>query len=176
MQSLALFRPASSLSTRRVALITLLNVMFLVVAFCTTGANADGFNAKKISWVPWEKALATAKRVDKPVMMLVHKTWCAACKQLRQKFIGSAEIEVLSEHFVMANVEDDDEPSDEKYSPQGGYSPRIMFLRPDGSVADVINPASDPGHLHFYGTADEVARGMLQTLRAVKGVSNADDL
>mmetsp|Transcript_12656 Transcript_12656/g.39374 ORF Transcript_12656/g.39374 Transcript_12656/m.39374 type:complete len:172 (-) Transcript_12656:82-597(-) len=151
-------------------------LLLLLAVFGATGGLCDGFNAKKISWVPWDKAIETGKRLDKPIFMLVHKTWCAACKQLRQKFIGSAEIELLSEHFVMANVEDDDEPSEEKYSPQGGYSPRIMFLRPDGSVADVINTASDPGHLHFYGTADEVVRGMLQTLRVVKGVTNPDDL
>lgn len=150
--------------------------LLLVFATLAVGAAADGFNAKRISWVEWDKAVDTAKRLDKPVMMVIHKSWCAACKQLRQKFVGSAEIELLSQHFVMANVEDEDEPAEEKYSPQGGYSPRIMFLHPNGDVADVVNTHGDPSHLHFYGTAEEVVRGMLAALRTLRLVHDANDL
>ena len=151
-------------------------LLVLLLATVASSVSAAGFNAKHIRYVEWDKALETGKRLDQPIMMVIHKSWCAACKQLRKKFEASPEIEVLAQHFVMANVEDDDEPEDEKYSPQGGYSPRIMFLAPDGSVADVINPHSDPAHLHFYGTAEEIVKGMLQALRIVKGITNVDDL
>ena len=141
-------------------------------------AAGDGFN-KRVTWVEWnqERVVAQATKEDKPVLMLFHKTWCGACKQLRAKLETSAEFEALARHFVMANVEDDDEPDDEKFSPQGSYSPRIMYLHPDGRVADVVNEyGADPSHLHFYGTADEVVRGMLAALRVIQGITDIDEL
>lgn len=34
----------------------------------------------------------------------------------------------LAKDFVMVNLEDDDEPEDEKYAPDGRYIPRLYFL------------------------------------------------
>lgn len=47
---------------------------------------------------------------------------------LKSQFSASKEIEVLSSHFVMVNAEDDEEPKDEQYFPDGGYVPRILFV------------------------------------------------
>lgn len=46
---------------------------------------------------------------------------------LKAKFPNSKELEKLSEHFVMVNIMDDEEPQDKKYTPDGGYIPRILF-------------------------------------------------
>ena len=35
-----------------------------------------------IDWIPWETAIETALEVDKPIFLLIHKTWCHACKGL----------------------------------------------------------------------------------------------
>lgn len=35
-----------------------------------------------IDWVPWENAVETALDANKPIFLLIHKTWCHACKGL----------------------------------------------------------------------------------------------
>ena len=153
-------------------------LLVLVTTYVVEGKthSSSAWN-DRIDWVHWDQALDTAKEQNKPVFMLIHKSWCAACKALRSKFVASPEIELLSEHFVMTAVEDDDEPSDEKYSPQGSYSPRIMFLEPSGEVAGVTNRVViDPAHLHFYGTAEEIVAAMLEALKSISGVTDVDEL
>lgn len=33
-----------------------------------------------IDWVTWEDAIETALDKQKPIFLLIHKTWCHACK------------------------------------------------------------------------------------------------
>jgi protein-disulfide reductase (glutathione) len=88
-----------------------------------------------IAWRSLPEGLVQAQAEEKPLMLLVWKTWCGACKALRPKFEASPSILTESSNFVMVNVVDDEEPSDAKYKPGGaGYIPRVLFLRPDGSV------------------------------------------
>ncbi|PIO68117.1 hypothetical protein TELCIR_10110 [Teladorsagia circumcincta] len=91
---------------------------------------SNGFRTE-IDWVEWDKAVGVAKDLNKPIFLLIHKTWCGACKGLKREFTTSSkmpELIELSEKFVMVNVEDDEEPEDDKYAPDGGYIPRILFL------------------------------------------------
>ena len=159
------------------------NVLFAVtvLAIATPGLgyskpNVPRWNREHIAWVPWADAIATATREDKPIMMVIHKTWCPACLMLGEDVQNSAEIELLSEYFVMADVEDDDEPPDKKYAIQGQYNPRILFLYPNGDVADIINETGEPQHLHFYPDVPSLVQSMLRALRVIKRIDDIDEL
>ena len=43
--------------------------------------------------------------------------------------------------FVFINVHDDEDTNEEKYKPDGGYIPRILFIDPDSGevIQDAIN-------------------------------------
>lgn len=161
-------------------------LLFLLALLCISlekqqqqFVNADGWNSQKIIYHNFNQGIFDeAKRQQKPIMLIIHKTWCPACKQMRKKFEQSAEIEALSEHFVMSHAEDDDEPSDERYAPNGAYSPRLLFINPEnGDLLPITNPAaSDPSSPHFYGSAPEVVRGMVACLVHTSGVSHLDEL
>lgn len=57
----------------------------------------------------------------------------------------------LSKAFVMVNVEDNEEPKDEKYKPDGGYIPRILFMNHLGEVqTQIINENGNPKYKYFY--------------------------
>ena len=57
----------------------------------TLSASSHGFG-DKIDWV----TLDEAKQLKKPIMLVIHKSWCGACKALRPKFAASEEIAELS--------------------------------------------------------------------------------
>lgn len=124
--------------------------------------------ADSINWV----TLDEARTLGKPTMLLIHKSWCGACKALKPKFAASAEIAALSAQFSMVNTEDDEEPQGEDYSPDGGYIPRILFLDSQGSVLkDVINAGGSPQHKYFYPDPSAI----LASMNAVLARSSASD-
>lgn len=94
-------------------------------------SKSNGWN-DKIDWQPsLEATLSKVKESGKPGMIVIHKSWCGACKALKPKFAESSSIEQLSENFVMYNALDDDEPKGEEFKPDGGYIPRmVIFLKP----------------------------------------------
>ncbi|XP_046849929.1 thioredoxin domain-containing protein 12-like, partial [Xenia sp. Carnegie-2017] len=96
-----------------------------------------GYN-KNINWTTMANAEVESRKSGKPIMVLIHKSWCSSCKILKPQFAASKEIEELSKNFVMVNTEDDEEPKDKAYAVDGAYIPRIYFVEPSGKVMDHI--------------------------------------
>uniref|UniRef100_A0A914QHN5 Thioredoxin domain-containing protein n=1 Tax=Panagrolaimus davidi TaxID=227884 RepID=A0A914QHN5_9BILA len=111
--------------------VTFLFLIAIVAVFCKEEVDLSHGFGEDIDWVSWDNALDLAKEQNKPVFLLIHKTWCGACKALKKNFKGSnkrTELLELSKKFVMVNLEDDEEPDDERYAPDGAYIPRLFFL------------------------------------------------
>jgi len=121
-----------------------------------------------IDWVDWDEAISAAMEENKPIALLIHKTWCGACQQLKKSFQTSnkrKELIELSRRFIMSNVEDDDEPEDEVYAPDGRYIPRLFFLDKHGDPLSVDNKKNYPSNAYYFPQEPDVIRGMKEALK-----------
>jgi len=120
-----------------------------------------------------DTALSQASQQWKPLMLIIHKSWCGACKNLKAEFSTDDEILELRENFVMINLGDENEPSDELFKPDGSYIPRILFLHPDGSLLkDIINKDGNPKFKYFYASSDDVLDSMEDVLELAESWTN----
>ncbi|KAK6747447.1 hypothetical protein RB195_000568 [Necator americanus] len=135
---------------------------------------AHGFT-DEIDWVEWDRAIGVAKDLNKPIFFLIHKTWCGACKGLKNEFKTSfktPELIELSKKFVMVNVEDDDEPEDDKYAPDGGYIPRILFLDTDADPLLTNNENNYKNNKYFYPLVPQIIDGMKRALNEFSALNS----
>lgn len=92
---------------------------------CASNEGKDNGFGNNYVWAgSLESGMKIAVHHKKPVMVIIHKSWCTACKNLKPKFANSSEIQALSQHFVMVNLLDDEEPKSNKFAPDGTYIPR----------------------------------------------------
>jgi len=123
-----------------------------------------------IDWVKWDDAIETAMAVQKPIFMLIHKSWCGACKSLKKTFRQSSAqraFTALSAYFVMVNTEDDDEPWEEEYKPDGKYIPRLLFLDQNGELlADFKNTKAEyKTYMYYYSNPADILISMRAVLK-----------
>eukprot|EP00112_Aurelia_sp_Birch-Aquarium-sp1_P009305 Seg2052.5 transcript_id=Seg2052.5/GoldUCD/mRNA.D3Y31 product="Thioredoxin domain-containing protein 12" protein_id=Seg2052.5/GoldUCD/D3Y31 len=127
---------------------------------------ARGFS-DYIDWQTLPKAKELAKEQNKPVMVIIHRTWCSACKALKPKFAENYDIYELSKNFIMVNVEDDEEPEDTQFIVDGGYYPRMFFLNPNGDVVKEIHN-ENPSFLKYKFSFNDVDSIVLAMRNAIK--------
>eukprot|EP00050_Salpingoeca_kvevrii_P010600 m.9328 g.9328 ORF g.9328 m.9328 type:complete len:175 (+) comp2964_c0_seq1:1657-2181(+) len=139
-----------------------------LAAVCSASSLARGWG-DGIEWRSLEAGKAEALASQKPLMVIIHKTWCGACKALKPRVAASEEVAELSRQFVMVNLEDDEEPNDPAFTPDGGYIPRILFLNSAGEVQDdIINTSGNPKYKYYYTSGENVAAGMRNALNVLK--------
>ena len=102
--------------------------------------------------------------VNKPGMLVMHKSWCGVCKALGPQFANSNEIQNLANNFVMINVQDDDDPNDAAYQIDGAYIPRIYFLDSQGKPMAQYT-SGNPNYRYFYSSPSEIAAAMRHVLQ-----------
>jgi len=133
----------------------LFGVVFVVlvaiqIAKCNELARGWG---ESINWVSLEEAKRLSASEKKPVMVLIHKTWCGACKSLKPKVAEDDELAKYSSNLIMVNAQDDEEPKEDEYAPGGArYVPRALFLNAHTQTVDasITNTAGNPEYKYFY--------------------------
>ncbi|EEB19223.1 thioredoxin domain-containing protein 12 precursor, putative [Pediculus humanus corporis] len=95
------------------------------------------------------------KASKQPGMIMIYKSWCPVCTELKNKMTNSREIDHLNE----------DEPDSQAYSPDGGYIPRIFFTNPNGNILyEIFNTKGDPRYKYFYTTDAELIPNMRKVI------------
>jgi len=128
-----------------------------------------GFN-EDVEWETLDDAKTKAAAQNKPIFLLIHKSWCGACKALKPQLVNSKEFAEFSKNFVMVNVEDEEEPNDKSYAPDGGYIPRILFMKPNGEIIKkVINAGGNASYKYYYSNAQDIMTSMKSVMEEMKG-------
>jgi len=155
----------------------------LCIALCVFTASGSESNdnglGERINWVSLEKGYEIAQNENKPLMLIIHKSWCGACRSLKPKIAESEEIFNLSENFVMVNTMDDDEPKagNDKYTPDGGYIPRILFFGPKGELLrDEINKGGNDKYKYYYYDEESVAESMKRVYKSISSPESEESL
>lgn len=115
---------------------------------------AEGWN-DAIAWRGFDEGLSEAKRDQRPVMMVVHTSWCPKCRSLKEVFNDDPQIERLSEQFVMVHVDQDVNPAATLYAPDGQYIPRVLFLDPNGKLDPELSNRGRPERFRYFYTPQE---------------------
>lgn len=160
-----------------------LAISVVFISYCLASAQkmveeekAD-WNDNRIAWREpnWSAVRKEAAATSRPILLLVHRTWCSACKQLRPQFAKSKDIEVLSEQLVMVKTaEEQGEFTRSQFGPDGNYFPRILFFDSNGEFLNEIAPRKDK-YKYFHFGAESIVKAMKKALRinsekmAVKG-------
>ncbi|XP_040213506.1 anterior gradient protein 2-like [Rana temporaria] len=114
-----------------------------------------------ITWIQtYEEALAKARELKKPLMVIHHLEDCPFSQELKKAFVADVLGQKLArEDFVMLNVV---HPiADENQSPDGHYVPRVIFVDPSMTVrTDLAGRYSNRLYAYEAGDIPELVTNM----------------
>merc|ERR1712025_863744 len=115
---------------------------------------ARGWNHEKIRWMTLDQGKRKCEKTGQPAMIVVHRTNCNMCRQLKQKFINSS------------NVQDESEDSEtiKQLNIDGGYAPRILFMDPQGNILKQIKNSNSENGKYFHSEAASLLLTMKKAL------------
>ncbi|MDC0717735.1 thioredoxin family protein [Nannocystis bainbridge] len=128
----------------------------------TATAPANGFG-DAIAWRGLDEGFREAASEGRPIMLVVHASWCSQCKALRPAFSDPALV-ALTDRFVMINVDQDLEPTSQQYGPDGRYVPRVLFFDSAGELDRELLNASRRRYKYYYSPHDDLVGAMRQAL------------
>lgn len=112
------------------------------LAHANLGSVAEGWNNDAIEWFDLEDGRAEQKKTGKPMMVVIHTTWCPFCKKYSRHFYDQRVVD-LAKSFVMVMMDRDLEKTETaKLGPGVNYMPRTLFYTPDGTLRPEIKGAN----------------------------------
>ena len=129
---------------------------------------AQAKTGAKIVWQPsFEKALATAKRTGRPIMVDFYAEWCGPCKMLDREVWPQASVVQESRNWIAVKVDGDKRPDLLKRYAISGF-PTIAFLKPDGNISKTQVGIMIPPNLQSKPKqrGEFMGRAMAKTMRS----------
>lgn len=145
----------SPLREKIIKLIMILFLSFSLLSFMITRQAED-----TISWITdYETGMRKAKEEKRPVIIDFYATWCAACKEIKNKTIPDRRVQEEAERFVMIMV-DATNPDEKILEIEKRYRvsglPTIIFM--DSELKEI-----ESLRITGFVSADEFLRRMRST-------------
>lgn len=101
------------------------------------------WNAAQVKWLSFDDGMREAARTGKPILTIFYAEWCPHCVAYSRLF-HDPEVIGRARDLVMVRVNGDEEAElSARYSPDGGYIPRTLVIRPNGKLDASIHGAQD---------------------------------
>jgi len=110
---------------------------------------------------------------SKPIMLMVHKPRCPACKEVRPRMIASKQLKEMSKNFVMVH---DGDKTDQDALGVGNatYVPRFFFLNSNGDLLDSITNPKQKKYPFYYEYPDDIVNSMKIAIEENQKASKTD--